>query len=189
MSIAILVLSLVLLAVLVLIVAVLATPVVFHAMLGNDPVLTYRVVARPFAGVGPPLRLADSAHPRPKKKKRAKRDKSGKKKGRRFGVRTPVLASEIPRLAAGLLRCVQIEDLTVDAEFGLGDPAETGQIYGFLTPLIYGCGALPGGRLSIRPVFDRACLSGTADLRLSLTPIALVAPLARFGWNVFGRGR
>lgn len=132
-----------------------------------------------FNGNGPAIRVFDSRRPR-KKKPQEKRKRSKDKKTNRHIARNA--ASEVYRLASSLLRLIEFERICIDADIGLGDPAETGQLFGFLTPLIYGVGA----DVSVRPVFDRACLDGMCEATFKVTPVALLQPFARFGWQVFG---
>lgn len=121
--------------------------------------------------------------------------KRGKHRPQRGAARNQVrvsrMAGAAPRLLRGLLGAVRIERLRLDARFGLEDPATTGEIFGLLTPLVYGAGGLAPtpGALRLVPVFDRECLEGRIELVLSLVPMRWVAPLLRFGWDVFAPRR
>ena len=70
-----------------------------------------------------------------------------------------------------------------------GGPAETGQIFGMLTPVLYGVSNLRKIDVRIRPVFDQAAFSGHAAMVISVVPAMLVPPFLRFGWASFGPGR
>ena len=74
----------------------------------------------------------------------------------------------------------------LDASFGCADPADTGEIFGLMTPFIYGTSGLSGVDMRLEPVFGEVGLRGRASLDLSFVPIALLPPAARFGWAVFG---
>lgn len=170
-----------------LLLAVLATPVQFDIWLRKDGETNFRVVARPLGGAGPPLPLADSSRKRvekPEKEARSANARKSRKRKRRWAGRGPRAALAVPDLMAGLLRCIRVRSLSLDAEFGLGDPADTGLVYGLLTPLIYGCPRR--GAVSIRPVFDRSVLKAALDARISVTPITLALPFLRFGWRIIG---
>jgi hypothetical protein len=91
-----------------------------------------------------------------------------------------------PQLLAGLLRPVHFERLAIDADIGLADPADTGQLYGMLAAAEH---ALPRpARVSIivRPDFSGSRISGEADAALSFIPLLLIPPGVRFAWRVFG---
>lgn len=164
---------------------IISMPVQFDVRLRKDGETSFRVVARPFGGAGPTLPLADSGKKRTgkpaKKAKPVKAPKTGKK---RWGGRGPDAILALPDLMSGLLRCIRVRSLSLDAEFGLSDPADTGYVYGMLTPLIYGLP--PRGAVSVRPVFDGRFLRAVLDARISVTPIALAWPFLRFGWRLFG---
>ena len=86
-----------------------------------------------------------------------------------------------------VLNRVKLRHVELSAQFDTGDAGETGQTYGQLAPLIYGCSALERGRIDIEPVFNnRPFLSGHAEMSLSIVPASLVAPGIRLGWSVFG---
>ena len=63
----------------------------------------------------------------------------------------------------------------------MGDPAETGLVFGLLTPLIYGARS-DTVRLDVRPDFDRLCAEGHLDAIVQITPVRLVPVALRFGW-------
>ncbi|MCK8462455.1 DUF2953 domain-containing protein [Aliiroseovarius sp. S1339] len=80
---------------------------------------------------------------------------------------------------------VRVDAATLDLRFGLDDPAETGQAFGQMTPLIYGTSAAPRVHINVDPAFDRAILKGRVALDLSFVPFMLVPPFIRFGWSAF----
>lgn len=139
----------------------------------------WRVAAalRPFGRYGPRLLMSNKKrHPKASKKATLKR-------------RTPTRKSRIDvavvlRLLTDILGCINIGRLNVDARFGLGDPAATGQAFGTLAPVIYGTSALRGFRVHAVPVFDRPVLSGAAEIAFSVIPITLLGPAFRFGWSI-----
>lgn len=163
-------------ALLVGIVLVLVSPLRIELVLRKDTALAFTAALRPLCGFGPRVRLSG------RRKPPAEAEKPGRK--RRYDPRRLVHA--VGRLAAAVLRRIRVRSLILDAKFGSGDPAETGQLYGMLAPLVYG--SLPARRLqvSLTPVFDRAVLSGRAELDVSVVPAALIGPAVRFGWDAFG---
>lgn len=181
------------LGLLALVLAVLAAPLRIELSLHKGARWRYTVALRFFGGIGPRLvldsetRKPSPAEPAPKpddKNERAKKPKRRRRKRRAFNMRR--MASEAPALIGGLLRCFHLKSARLRARFGLGDPAETGQVYGLLCPAIANASALPRTELAIEPVFDALCLTGEAALELSVRPLALLGPAARFGWRVFG---
>lgn len=110
----------------------------------------------------------------------AEKKEKAKKKEKKGGWSRP------PRGVVDLMRevlaCIRVVRLWATGAFGLDDPADTGTVFGLLTPLIY---ATRGGavRLDVRPVFDGVHASGDLDAIVELRLIELVPPAARFGWR------
>ncbi len=120
----------------------------------------------------------------------AGREHPRKKRPRKqAGARNARMVRAAPRLLADVLRAIRIDRLEVDADVGLGDPADTGQLFGALAPFVYGTAATPRLNLGLRPDFGAARLDGRVHARLRVVPGRLLAPLARFGWRAFGPGR
>ncbi len=99
------------------------------------------------------------------------------------------IAQAAIRLVTELMATVRFETASLNLRFGLGDPAETGQLYGQLTPLVYSASGCPRVRIDVEPIFDEATLTGRAALDLSVVPARLIAPFLRFGWSAFGPTR
>jgi hypothetical protein len=90
-----------------------------------------------------------------------------------------------PRFLRAGLGQIRVESCRGTCRFGFDDPAETGQLYGYLIPL-----TLPlRDRLRLDPDFTRACLVADLDCRLSVVPVRLLGPVLRFGWAGFGPRR
>lgn len=143
----------------------------------------FRAAVRPFAPYGPRIAVSGRKQrpDRPEGKPRGARTKRKKRKFRAKG-----LASAAMRLVGDIVLRIRVDVARLQLRFGLGDPAETGQFFGYLAPLIYG--AVPDRAicLEVEPVFDRAVLEGQAELDLSIVPATLLGPLFRFGWSAFG---
>lgn len=110
------------------------------------------------------------------------------KRPRKPGTRPlgPVLRA-LPGLLAAIVDRTRIDRLHLDLRFGTGDPALTGQVYGWLMPLVYGVGGASVADLRVRPEFDRVCLAGDAEVLLRLRPVSLAGPLFRF-WQAARAG-
>lgn len=174
-----------------LLLAALTIPVRLWAQVQATPDLTYRVSASVLSGLASRIPLVDSASPR----KPAKRQSlgstpnvqraSGRKSKFRFASGARVV-SALPGLLADLLHIVHFDVLEVDAEFGLSDPTDTGQLYGCLIPLQYGLPWLGHAHVALRPNFEQACFVGELRASLRFTVAALLPPVVRFGWRAFG---
>ena len=145
-----------------------------------SPALTVSV--QPFSGRLPPFALVDTGRRRTAKAKVRSRPKprKGQRNQRGPGIR---FVREIPGLVAGLVSAFHIIGLRIDLAFGLGDPAETGQLYGALAPLAYGFSGKSGVDISLRPDFSEVVLSGEIDARLRVRIVAWIFPLVRFVWR------
>ena len=173
-------------AVLVMLALLVSLPVYVQVSSQSDPVRRTTISLHPFGGVSPPLRVFDSTRKRKKrtpKPKPKRTDRKTSKRGRAGGLSPRGnIVVEAVTLLRRVLGAFHIDALRVDAEFGLGDPAETGQVFGQLCPVIYGTGA----NVTLRPNFNEACLRGSAMARIKVTPIAVAWPFVGFGWRVFG---
>lgn len=88
------------------------------------------------------------------------------------------LMRALPGLVADTISGVHLDHLHAEGRFGLGDPAETGQVFGQLCPLLYG----PPSRrvqLALTPEFDCPCLEGRVDLALHFSLARLLWPTAK----------
>lgn len=147
-----------------LVVLALVMPFCLALRMETDPwKLDLRVA--PFAG-----RFGWFAVPR-----RAGARKARKTSGPTVGL--PLLRA-LPRFLTDLVDRIRIDQLGLDLRFGTGDPALTGQIFGWLMSLAYG-GGNPVA-LRIVPDFDQTCLAGHADLVLRVSPVRLAGPLFQF---------
>lgn len=150
----------------------------------------FRLDVQVLGGATPRFRLVDSARsarkPQPRREKRPPSHSKRRRRarGRWLASRGPRMTAALPSLVAGLLRRIHLDRLTVDGTFGLADPADTGRLYGLLTPLIYAC---PSGSrsVSLRPDFSGPAVSGRAEASLRVVPGALAIPLLGFAWQVF----
>lgn len=96
------------------------------------------------------------------------------------------LAAAVPDILAGLIRPVRLEHLAGRAEIGLADPADTGRLYGYLTPVLYGLPHSAPDTIQITPRFDGPHAEGHVEVRLRVVLAAWIPPGLRFGWQAFG---
>lgn len=175
-------------------IAVLATPVRLALSLRTAPRWRLRIAARLLGGLTPAITLHDSARPRKVARPKKKTARKHARADRQTAARALRGLSAAPELAGGLLRRIHLRRLAVDADLGLGDPADTGQLFGLVQALRH---ALPDSEtisVAIRPDFTEARAAGAVDAELSVTPLAFLAPGLRFasriyGWRLFGGRR
>ena len=164
-----------------LLVLAMVLPLRLELLLTKADVWQFRAALRPFGRFGP--RIAMSGGEKKPQVAAAKARPSRKnRKARRASPQH--LAKAAVRFAVDFIKLVHISKAKLEMRFGLGDPGDTGQVFGLLSPLIYGTPAGPDIRMRIEPDFDDIVLSGRAELDLSLVPAALLGPLIRLGWVV-----
>jgi hypothetical protein len=104
-----------------------------------------------------------------RRKRRRKRPRGG---GERPWLKR--LIAQAPSAAGETLRAVRIDSLHAEGWFGLADPAETGQLWGWLSPLVFAVSCPV--EVSVWPRFDRTGIGGEAEARLHFTFLRLVSP-------------
>lgn len=167
-----------------LLVLVLVTPVRVRAQLRSAQHWHVRVDAWLLGGLSPRLPLVDSRRPRKPRMRQPKPKRKTKNHAAPQGM-----AKALPRLIKELLQVVHLEELRLDAGFGLPDPADTGQLYGCLLPLQY-AGFLPRqASIFLRPDFSGRSFDCEIDGTARFTAAAMIPPAIRFGWRAFGPGR
>jgi len=177
----------VLLALILLLLLALALPVRLRLHAQSEPARQLRLELGLLGGLVPWIAIYDSTRPRKAKPTKQKKQKKLKWQGGKGGQGARMLQAG-PRLLRGILGCIRVDWFYVNCVFGLGDPAETGQVFGLLAPLQYGTAWAWGRQVDVvlAPDFGRVCLDGKADVALAVTPIHLVPPAARFVWASFG---
>ncbi|MEL6549022.1 MAG: DUF2953 domain-containing protein [Pseudomonadota bacterium] len=159
--------------------AALAVPwrVEISAQMSGD--VAFIATLRPFGAKGPAIPLRGGGAKKQASTKDPKRPKRPARGGQRVAV-------ALPRLLLDVLGCFRIDLLRVEGRIGTGDPAETGQLYGYLSPLAACAGALPRAEFQVVPVFDRAVFEGQARAVVTFVPFRLLPPLWRFARRVWG---
>ncbi|SMX21977.1 DUF2953 domain-containing protein [Boseongicola aestuarii] len=183
MSLAVAIVVLVLCILLSVLVLFAAMPLRLELEVHKSEAWCFRAGVRPFGRYGPRIPLS-GRKPKPDRPEEKPLDARPKPKKRK--LRTKGLASAVIRLIGDILQRICIDTARLQMRFGLGDPAETGQVFGYLSPLIYGTAPGQAICLEVEPVFDRAVLQGEAELDLSVVPATLLGPLFRFAWSAFG---
>ena len=153
-----------LVAVVIVVTAALVLPVGLRIEAMSDGPVRWKVDLQPFGRFGPRFRLPKPKTVRPKR--RATRAKPSLKRPRHPGR----LVKAVFRLVLDLL-------------------SDTGQIYGLISPFLYSGNGLERVQISAEPVFDDTVFKGRAMLELAIVPIALLPPVVRFGWTLYGPTR
>jgi len=168
------------------VVAILCTPVRISAQLDSEgrPLLRIRITI--LGGLCPVFSTkrsrvdADATKP-----KRVSARKRGKSVRRNMIAYAPQIARAAPRFIGGIVRRIRLEAMSADVWFGLPDPADTGALYGALTPIALLLGRGKATSVTLRPDFTEAVFKGSGYLAARFTPIALAPPALAFGWAVF----
>ena len=184
MSVALMILLWLFFAVLGLLLAAAFMPFRLELSLRKQEDWRYRVAWRAFGRFSPRVALSNST--RVEKETEEKERGNVRSKWQADPVR---IIGAFVRFVSEVVACIRFDAARLDMRFGTGDPAETGQVFGMLTPLIYGTAASPRLCINVEPDFDQHVLRGQAELNLSVIPAHLLAPAARLGWTVFGPGR
>ena len=182
-----------LLVMLALVCLTLITPVFVKIHLTTLPQFAYRVEMHALAGLAPRLTVSGGPRNRPVANRKAKhmskmtKPKHCKMPMRKRGHGAAVRA--LPTLIGGILQRIHLKKLHIDADYGLGDPAETGRLCGLLMPLQYAAPIPATVSLDLRPDFTKPRLDGSVTAAIRVTVAALLIPITRFAWRAFGPGR
>lgn len=110
------------------------------------------------------------------------RDEGADRRGRALArrrvwaaVRSPGFSRRGLVLLGRLLRRVHVRELRAIARFGTEDPADTGQLYGALLPILAPLRALPVATLEIEPDFEHNAICGTGVLAVRVLPIIVLS--------------
>ena len=114
---------------------------------------------------------------------RSRRKPAGKRWRRtRMGIaalRTRGLLRRVGRLAWRLRRQVKLHEFHARAAFGLGDPADTGVVYGLLSPLLV-MARMRGLDVDCLPMFLEFGVKGTVRGTIHVRPLPVAGALAAF---------
>lgn len=171
-------------AVIALLLVALVSPLRIEAKASVGEAFRYSLALRLFGRVGPRVVVADSATP-PRKKKPKTATKKAKHRSSANRAPMRIIRAAFPLISV-VLACLHIDKAMLDLRFGADDPAETGQIFGILAPMVFGVEGGQRFHFSVEPVFDRAVFDGCAAVDVTMIPARLIYPVARFGWSAFG---
>jgi len=174
-------------AALVVVLLLLVTPLQIQLQLTARPNVSVQLYLRALGGLTPRIPILDGKETKPKtdevtkpkpKRKRRNKAKSSKHTGR--------LVRAAPRFLGDILNQIHFDRLQIDCDFGLGDPAETGQLAGVVLALTHGLPPSQRVMVAARPNFERRCFEGEILAVVHLTIAAFLGPILRFAWRGFG---
>ena len=99
-------------------------------------------------------------------------------------IRTRGFPGHSLRLARRLLRVIRVKELNLSLQVGLGDPAETGQLLGLVSPVTACVGAIPGVQMSLEPDFYGETFRGHCNGSVRIYPIRIVPPMVLFALSL-----
>jgi hypothetical protein len=126
---------------------------------------------------------------KPEEKRRATKIK--KKHGLRNArlvfsiIKTRGFLRQFKELVKGVFSCFKFRDLVADFKIGLGDPADTGLLFAFISPATVFLGSSHLHQIRIEPSFaEDAILQGYSQGKVRLRPIKLAPPLLKFVFSL-----
>ena len=128
-----------------------------------------------------------------KQEERPRRQQRGRQRAkRRWGrprqfiamARTRGVISHTLKLVQRLMRATKIRELELDLVFGLGEPAETGQLYGVVRPAAIYVESITPLNISVEPDFQKAILRGSFNASIRIYPIRIIPPLILFVFSL-----
>lgn len=94
-------------------------------------------------------------------------------------LRTRGLVRRVARLAWRLRRQITLKEFHVRTAFGLDDPADTGIVYGALSPLVM-MARMGGLDVECRPMFQESGLKGAVGGTIQVRPLSVAGALVAF---------
>ena len=165
------------------VVSVLCTPMRISVMFDtrNRPRYCFKVV---LLGGLFPIVLAPKRWSEPSTGQRTKEPSHRSRAAQRRYVSAyaPRMLCKFPGLVFKVFSRVKLERLEAKIRFGLPDPAETGIVYGALTPLLQFIDLSERSNIVVHPDFGSEVFDGRGHLGTRFLPIALVAPVLGFAW-------
>ena len=182
-----------------LVVIVVATPMHLRLVAEAGDRFAAEAEIRVLWGLAPRVSLKAERHghrvakvlrkPRKRKPVRRQELQEERDEGDRFSAaEVSRLLTALPDAALTALRRIHLDRLSLRAVFGFDDPADTGQVFGQLTPWIYG---MPREKcdVQVRPEFDGRRFEGSAEIAVHLTLLAVAWPLLRLALVIRGGGK
>lgn len=104
----------------------------------------------------------------------ARKKSSGSSRGRLLALlRREELRAHIARFTVKLVNTIRFNDFIVHAQFGFEDPADTGELWGVVSPLAV-IGATSPVAVTVEPCFDRETFKVQGHGTFSVAPLTLI---------------
>lgn len=132
-------------------------------------------------GVTPWVQLPAMSMPQRRKAPQAKKSSGFKIDGERMKS----LFSDAPKIFRSLFKAFKFETGRLDLEYGLGDPADTGMLYGYMSPVSYVSPASGAFQFSAQPNFGDQVFHIEGVVNIVFKPAYLLGPIATIGWRLF----
>ena len=173
------------------VILVVGTPMRVRFVGSYDQKLDLLTEVRVFWGLSPKLGIPIRRQRR-KRKKQPRPSSKRKAKPMRWTSFSTEGAADLLASAGGTLRAmigrIHVDACRLSVAFGLDDPADTGLVYGLITPAVYGLGS-ERCQVSVEPDFSCRRFAGQAEVELRFTAIAVVWPAIRFGLRLWRRAK
>lgn len=117
--------------------------------------------------------------PRPKKPRHggAKRKRT---ESAMIFVRNPGMPARLLRFAKDMLRQIRVREMKLNLDLGLDDPADTGRLYGALSPVLVLLQQVPRIDLRLQPDFSQAIFMATGRGEIRVIPLTVLGVLLGF---------
>ena len=139
-----------------------------------------------FGLVGKDLGGGENANEPKDEEKPKKQGRRSKRSPRPFlaAIRTRGFPGQSLRFARRMLRAIRVRELNLGLQIGLGDPAETGQLLGLVSPVTACVGAIPGVQMSVEPDFYEETFRSYCNGSVRIYPIRMVPPMVLFALSL-----
>jgi hypothetical protein len=94
-------------------------------------------------------------------------------------LRTRGLVSRVARATSDVFRHVRLDEFRLETAFGFDNPADTGIVYGVLSPLLV-LAEQRGLNVECRPMFVESGLQGALRAAIHVRPLAVAGTLCSF---------
>lgn len=89
-------------------------------------------------------------------------------------LRTPGMPARLLRLAGDFLRQLRVQQFHLHLSLGLDDPADTGRLYGALSPVVLLVACIPNMDFRVWPDFSQAVFQAKGQGQLRVIPLAVL---------------
>ena len=161
----------------------LCTPLRISAKFDTRARPAFAVDMAAFGGLLPVYKAAKRPGGPARKAKRRTKSRSRTSTRENIMVYAPRMLRDGPRLVSRIAGRVKFEGLDADISFGLPDPADTGMVYGALTPVTHLLGAAEHSHVTLHPDFDNIVFDGRGHIAARFTPVTLIPPILSFAWT------